>query len=145
LGVTGIAWIIFGILMSRRTKLGGETLYQLRGFRLYMQKAETYRMRFYEKEGIFEKYLPYAIIFGLTGIWAKVFAKMYEEKYHTAYVPIWYAGLPGSHFSADNFASRLNSLSANMATTLASSPKGSGGGSGGFSGGGAGGGGGGSW
>ncbi|MBN2585517.1 DUF2207 domain-containing protein [Patescibacteria group bacterium] len=145
LGVSGIVWLIFGFLMSKRTQLGSETLYQLRGFQLYMRRAETYRMRFYEKENIFERYLPYAIVFGLTGIWAKAFAKMYQEKHSTIYVPAWYVVTAGSHFSIDNFASHLNSLSANMASTLASSPHSSGSGGGGFSGGGAGGGGGGSW
>ena len=143
LGISGIVWIIFGILMSKRTKLGSETLYQLRGFKLYMQKAETYRMRFYEQESIFEKYLPYAIIFGLTGVWAKAFAKIYEEKHQSAYIPFWYISTSGGQFSADSFASNLNALSANMASTLASNPSSSG--SGGVSGGGAGGGGGGSW
>jgi uncharacterized membrane protein len=145
---SGIILIIFGILMSKRSKLGSETLYQLKGFQLYMKQAETYRMRFYEKENIFEKYLPYAIIFGLTHIWAKAFAKIYEEKYHTSYIPIWYIATSGNNFSIDSFATNLSSLSSNMASTLASSPKSSGGGfggGGGFSGGGAGGGGGGSW
>jgi len=145
---SGIILIIFGILMSKRSKLGSETLYQLKGFQLYMKQAETYRMRFYEKENIFEKYLPYAIVFGLTHIWAKAFAKIYEEKYHTSYIPIWYIATAGSNFSIDSFATHLSSLSSNMASTLASSPRSSSGGSGGgggFSGGGAGGGGGGSW
>jgi uncharacterized membrane protein len=143
-GLSGLILVIFGIIMPKRTQLGADTLYQLCGFQLYMRQAETYRMRFYEKEGIFEKYLPYAIVFGLTHLWTKAFAKIYEEKYHTSYIPIWYVATSGSNFSVDSFASHLSSLSSSMASTLASSPSSSGGG-GGFSGGGGGGGGGGSW
>lgn len=143
LAIAGIAWIVFGALMSKRTQLGSDTLYQLRGFKLYMQKAETYRMRFYEQEGIFERYLPYAIIFGLTSVWAKAFAQISEEKRQSAYIPLWYVSTSGGQFSIDSFASHLSALSSGMAATLASSPQSSG--SGGVSGGGAGGGGGGSW
>jgi len=145
-GLSGIILIIFGAIMPKRTQSGAETFYQLQGFRLYMKQAETYRMRFYEKEGIFEKYLPYAIVFGLTHLWTKAFAKIYEEKYHTSYIPIWYIATSGSNFSIDSFATHISSLSSSMASTLASSPSSSGsGGGGGFSGGGGGGGGGGSW
>lgn len=145
-GLSGLILLIFGIVMPKRTQLGADTFYQLQGFKLYMKQAETFRMRFYEKEGIFEKYLPYAIVFGLTHLWTKAFAKIYEEKYHTNYIPIWYVATAGSHFSVDSFATHISSLSSSMASTLASNPSSSGsGGGGGFSGGGGGGGGGGSW
>lgn len=146
IGLSGISLIIFAILMPKRTPAGRDMLYQLLGFKLYMKQAETYRMRFYEQEGMFEKYLSYAIVFGLTHLWAKAFVKISAEKHQPAYIPAWYVMTAGSNFSAgnlDTFANNLSSLSLVMASTLSSSPSSSG--SGGFSGGGGGGGGGGSW
>jgi uncharacterized membrane protein len=140
IALTGLGLIVFAIIMPKRTQAGVVALYQLRGFELYMKQAETDRMRFYEKENIFEKYLPYAIIFGITGLWIKAFSKMYAEKHPSAtYASVWYIAGAGHHFELDRFTSQLNSLSTQMASTIGSS------GPGGSSGGGAGGGGGGSW
>ena len=52
-------------------KKGAELLWRIKGFKLYMETAEKYRQQFYEKENIFEKLLPYAMVFGMTEIWVK--------------------------------------------------------------------------
>lgn len=41
------------------------------GFKLYLETAERYRMQNLTPE-IFEKYLPYAMIFGVEKKWAKI-------------------------------------------------------------------------
>jgi uncharacterized membrane protein YgcG len=142
-----IILFVFGGLMSRRTEAGAEIYRLIKGFQLYMSRAEKYRMQFFEKENIFEKYLPYAIAFGLTGLWVKAFKQMYGEEFTHSYLPIWYVGSSlGGGMDLDSFQSNLNSLSSQMGSVLSSSPSSSGsGGGGGFSGGGGGGGGGGSW
>ncbi len=110
-----------------------------------MNTAEKYRQRFNEKENYFEKFLPYAIVFGMTGEWIKKMRDIYGEEYFNRYHPIWFYGAAFTNFDVDSFSSELNSMTSNMASTMASHPSSSGSGGGGFSGGGGGGGGGGGW
>jgi uncharacterized membrane protein YgcG len=139
-----LAWVIamvFALLMPRRTPEGADLEYKIRGFKMYLGKAEKYRMPYYEKENIFEKYLPFAIAFGLTGKWIAAMKSLYGERYNSM-LPAWYVFGGGNGLSSfDSFASNLDSLSSQI--SAASTPVSSGGG--GFSGGGGGGGGGGSW
>ena len=136
---------IFGFFMTRRTQAGAEADLKLKGFKMYLEHAEKYRMPFYEKENIFEQYLPYAIAFGFTKQWINALYSMYTDR-SVSFFPIWYVWAVGSTPNFDSFSDNLSNLSSNMAQTIASRPQGSGGGfGGGFAGGGGGGGGGGSW
>ena len=91
---------------------------------------------------LFEKLLPYAVVFGVEREWAKEFADIYKS------APDWYSGNINS-FSAIYLASSLGGSFQNNMTTSFAAPSNSGssgfGGGGGFSGGGGGGGGGGGW
>lgn len=145
LAISAVIIIIFGIIMPQRTLEGLKLFKRIQGFRMYMEKAEKYRQRFNEKENIFEKFLPYAIVFGMTELWIRKMQEIYGKEYFNSYVPVWYAGHGFSHFDVDTLNSAISGLSSSMASTLASSPSGSGSGGGGFSGGGGGGGGGGGW
>ena len=136
---------IFYSIISGRTEAGSKLNKRIQGFKLYMNTAERYRQKFNEKENIFEKFLPYAIMFGITKEWVKKMKDIYGEKYFAAYHPIWFYGTGFENFDADSFASEISSMSSNMASTISSSPSSSGSGGGGFSGGGGGGGGGGGW
>jgi uncharacterized membrane protein len=133
---------VFAIFMPKRTPTGTEVNWKTKGFRLYMETAEKYREQFNEKENIFEKLLPYAIMFGMTKLWIKKMKEIYGENYFNAYHPKWFVGGSMANFDADGFASHVDSLSSAMAANVSS---GSGSGGGGFSGGGGGGGGGGGW
>lgn len=143
--IAGLITLFFSFLMRRRTREGAEAFWQVQGFKLFMTKAEKYRQQFHEKEGIFEKLLPYAMVFGITSIWINNMKKIYGEKYFNTYHPYWYAGYALASFNADSFTNSIDSLSNTMTSTMASSPSSSGSGGGGFSGGGGGGGGGGGW
>ncbi len=147
----GFYWIIaillsaiilefFGILMPKRTPQGAELNWRIKGFKLYMETAEKYRARFYEKENIFEKFLPYAIMFGITKLWIKKMEEIYGKEYFNNYHPIWYAGAITS-FNADSFSSQINTLSSGIASNIgtASGAHGTGGAGGGGGGGGGGG------
>ncbi|KKR12525.1 MAG: hypothetical protein UT41_C0001G0069 [Candidatus Wolfebacteria bacterium GW2011_GWC2_39_22] len=110
------------------------------GFKLYLETAEKYRMQNLTPD-IFEKYLPYAIIFGIEKKWAKSFEGMHMQP------PSWYgsssvgmaAGISsGASFSPVGFSS---SFSSSFSSAFASA--GGVGGGGGSAGGGGGGGGGG--
>ena len=149
--LTSIIFIVFAIIIPRRSIEGAKMMRKIEGFKLYMKTAEKYRQQFNEKENIFEKYLPYAMILGITGLWIEKMKKIYGEDYFNTFHPIWFVGPGFEHFDAGSFDNAISSLSSNMSSALASSPSASGssgwsgGGGGGFSGGGGGGGGGGGW
>jgi uncharacterized membrane protein YgcG len=148
-GIAGVPIVLAGLLMlllsrsmARRTGPGREVYRRILGFREYMTVAETDRQRFNEEAGIFQEYLPYAIVFGCVEKWAEAFEKMGIEPQTTG----WYVS--PNPFAPVAFSHSLQSFSSSMSSAIASTPGGSGGsgfGGGGFSGGGGGGGGGGSW
>jgi uncharacterized membrane protein len=135
--ISGVLFLIFSPFMPKRNKKGTETYWKILGFKEYINTAEKYRAQFYEKEKIFEKYLPYAIVFGLTKEWARAFEGIYTTS------PSWYEGDFGPAFSTSSFADSIGRYFSAFAVTFGKG-RGSGFG-GGFSGGGGGGGGGGSW
>jgi uncharacterized membrane protein len=139
--ISGIIFLIFSFIMPKRTPAGAELNWQIKGFKLFMETVDKDRAAFYEKENIFEKFLPYAIIFGITEIWINKMKEIYGEDFYANYAPVWYAGNIGS-FDAGSFSNTIDSLSSSIAAST-SSPSGSGGGGG--AGGGGGGGGGGGW
>jgi uncharacterized membrane protein YgcG len=117
------------------------------GFKLYLETAERYRMQNLTPE-IFEKYLPYAIIFKVEKQWAKNFDSIVTGE------PAWYghaghgtyvggAGVAAggvANFSASSFSTSFSSsLSSAFASSGASGASGGGGGAGGGGGGGGGG------
>ena len=111
------------------------------GFKLYLQVAERYRMQNLTPD-LFEKFLPYAMVFGVEKKWAKAFEGMHLPP------PNWYAGgvaysVSGGGaggFSPSGFSV---SFSSSFASAFSSSGAGGGGAGGGGAGGGGGGGGGG--
>ncbi len=143
--LSGLILLIFSPFMRKRSKAGHMIFNRIKGFKMYMDKAEKYRQQYLEKENIFEKLLPYAIMFGITREWIKKMKDIYGEKYFATYHPVWFYGAGISSFNADSFSSQISAISSNMASTMSSSPSSSGSGGGGFSGGGGGGGGGGGW
>jgi uncharacterized membrane protein YgcG len=140
--VVGMALIVVHRAMASRTALGREVMQKTLGFRLYMTTAEQYRQQFAEKAEIFTQLLPYAIVFGCVGRWAKAF-----EGIDTSSSNGWYVG--NAPFQAAVLSSSLESMNSSLSSALSASPPSSGSasgfGGGGFSGGGGGGGGGGSW
>ncbi len=139
--ISALILIGFSLLMPKRTEKGAELNWQIKGFKLFMETVDKDRAAFYEKENIFEKCLPYAILFGMTKLWIKKMQEIYGAEYFANHVPIWYVGNL-STFNADSFVGAMDSLSAGIAAST-SAPSGSGGA--GSSGGGSGGGGGGGW
>lgn len=140
----GPIFLFFGIFMAQRTRKGEEVLNQILGFKMYMSLAEIDRQKFNEKENIFEKYLPYAIAFGITKLWIKKFKTLYGEQFYTSYTPLWLIGNNIDFSNVSAFNGLVSSISSDIGGSLGSSTS-SGGGGGGSSGGGGGGGGGGGW
>jgi predicted membrane protein DUF2207 len=147
LGLVPVPLVVFGMLvviaahaMPRRTAKGTGLVRRVHGFRTVIATAETHMSRWAEQENVFTRYLPYAVVFGLTEKWAKAFAGLATEPDTGWYVstrPFVYA----------DFGHAMDGFSTVAAGTIASTPGGSGGSGfgGGGAGGGGGGGGGGSW
>ncbi|MBA3737660.1 MAG: DUF2207 domain-containing protein [Actinobacteria bacterium] len=140
--VAGIALALTARRMPARTAKGTAILRRIRGFRRVIATAETHMSRWAEEENVFTRYLPYAIVFGLTKKWAKAFEDLGIQPDTSG----WYVA---PHvFTAVAFANSIDGFAVTTGGTLASTPASSGSsgfGGGGSSGGGGGGGGGGSW
>lgn len=137
--MTAIIIAGFGIFMPARTVKGARTRELVLGFEEFLQRVESDRFEQIRTPEMFEKFLPFAMAFGVEKQWAKAFEDLYLEP------PQWYAGTNMSGFNTSLFTNRMSTLSEQAGTTMASSPRSSGGSgfSGGSSGGGGGGGGGG--
>jgi hypothetical protein len=135
-------WFAAGRMPARSAK-GTAVLRRVRGFRTVIDKAEANVARWAEQENVFTRYLPYAIVFGLTEKWANAFEQLGEARPDTA---SWYVS--SRPFALAEFAHAIDGFTVTTAGTISSTPSGSGSSGfsgGGFSGGGGGGGGGGSW
>lgn len=145
--ISSLGIIIFGALMSKKTKKGTELYQKLLGFKEFIKSVEKDRLEVFLKQdpNYFDKVLPYAIVFDVADTW--------KDKLKGLDVPppSWYSGYyPGSTFNTVMFMNSLDRSMNAMSSTFYSAPSSSGSsggsfGGGGFSGGGFGGGGGGSW
>ena len=147
IGVCGVILALAARTMPRKTKKGKNALLGARGFEEYLSRAEKDEIVAQERQNYFEKFLPYAMAFGIATQWAKAFEGIQTKP------PEWFEGYDGS-FTPYLFAHHLSMASSSWGSTMASQPRSSGGSSfggggsgfgGGFSGGGGGGGGGGGW
>lgn len=150
--LTGVVMLLLAGRMPARTAAGTALLAQVRGFRLYLEKAEADQIRFEEGQDIFSRYLPYAIVFGVAERWADLFARLAASG-GALTAPNWYAGYGyawgSGGFDYHRFGDSMDDFSSRTSSSIAASPpastSGSSGFSGGLSGGGGGGGGVGSW
>jgi uncharacterized membrane protein len=136
----GLIVIIVGYHMPARTIAGARTLEKVLGFAEFLERVDKERFeRVVKTPEMFERYLPYAMAFGVEKKWAAAFRDIYLEP------PTWYAGSNLHGFNASLFSSRLSAMSTRAGSTMSSAPRSSSGSgfSGGSSGGGGGGGGGG--
>lgn len=137
--LSAVIVLIFAHLMPQRTAKGSEALAQIKGFEMFIARAEKYRAKWAEKENLFFDFLPYAILYNQTQKWANAFKGVDLGQ------PDWYQG-NWATFNVVYFASSLSNFSSGISSaSMSGAQGGSGAGGGGFSGGGFGGGGGGSW
>jgi hypothetical protein len=138
--------LFFSQYMSARTIAGARAREAAHGFKEFLGRVEIERYKkMITSPEMFERYLPYAIAFGVETTWAGAFEGIYRTS------PDWYTGGTGT-FSATAFGYQISDMSFSAATTMSSMPpsatggglssSGSGSGGGGSSGGGSGGGGG---
>lgn len=134
-----IAVAVYFKYEARLSQKGREMKEEWLGFKMYLEVAEKYRMQNLTPD-LFEKYLPYAMIFGVEKKWAKNFEAMHlpaPDWYHSAMI----AGAPIGSSSLSSFSP--SGFSSSFISSFSSSFSSSGGGGGGSAGGGGGGGGGG--
>ncbi|MBC9926855.1 MULTISPECIES: DUF2207 domain-containing protein [unclassified Leucobacter] len=147
--LSAIVAIASSIKWPTHTPAGAEAREYLLGVREFIRVAEADRLQMLQSysgadrqgvEGaqvvhIYERLLPYAMLFGLEKEWGKVLQLAYETQ-HTA--PLWYPGFALGSQSFDQSISKFSQYVGSSASYSSSSSSGSGGG--GFSGGGGGGG-----
>ena len=158
--VAAIVAIVCGWILMPLTDKGLALRRYLAGLKLYIEVAEKDRIKMLQspegaertgvtiKDGndkklikLYERVLPYAVLFGQEKEWNKQLAVQYENAGSS---PDWYVGQ--SAFNAALFTGSLNDFSSSLNSYGASTSSSSGGsGGGGSSGGGGGGGGGGGW
>jgi len=161
LALAGIIIFIFSFIMPARTEAGVQAHDDLLGLKDYIKLAEADRLKFLQspegaeklpvaeqfdpktpeqKVKLFEKLLPYAMLFSLEKDWAKQFDGIYTNP------PGWYQGGNWTAFNTGYLIGSLDDFNTASAVSFASPSSSSGSGfSGGGAGGGGGGGGGGGW
>jgi uncharacterized membrane protein YgcG len=141
--VAGVSMLAFGRKMPARSARGSAVLAECRAFQRFVQTAELEHIRADERLAIFHRYLPFAVVLGLTDRWVRTFQPALAEAIDTgvsSQMPVVW--LAGSSMSFDNsFSSFTSGLAGSMSVQSSSS----GGSSFSSVGGGGGGGGGGSW
>jgi uncharacterized protein (TIGR04222 family) len=158
-----VVWA-FGPRMPRRTVKGAQEQRKWESFRNYLQDLTRFQDLGTAKEA-FEKYLPYAIAFGVEKHWVRRFDGLSVPPpmwYHPVFIPIpigggpimgggvgggiggglagggGASGLPGGGFGLDTISDGLFGSLNNMSSVLTSAPSSSGSGRGAFGGGGGG-------
>jgi uncharacterized membrane protein len=134
----------FSRIMPARTEAGARALEHVLGFEEFLRRVESDNLKriIIGHPELFDRYLPFAMAFGVERRWARAFEGIYTQP------PTWYVGPSMAHFNVNSFSASLAHLSTTAGSTLTSSPRsssGSGFGGGGSSGGGGGGGGGGAF
>jgi uncharacterized membrane protein YgcG len=142
--VAGVVVAVFAQIMPARTEAGTRALERVLGFEEFLRRVESEHLKrvIIGHPELFDKFLPFAMAFGVERQFAKAFEGIYTQ------APQWYVGPGMTNFSVSHFSSSMSHLSSAAGTTMSSSPRSSGGsgfGGGGSSGGGGGGGGGGAF
>jgi uncharacterized membrane protein YgcG len=121
----------FGWFMPARTLAAARAHAWICGFQEFLARVERDRLeRLSQAPEMFERYLPYAMAFGVEQNWARAFEGLASEP------PTWYHGAPGSVFRPHVFVSDLARMSSAAGAAMASAPRSSSSGSSGLGGGG---------
>jgi uncharacterized membrane protein YgcG len=147
--ISAVIWWLFARQMTAKTVAGARTRVAVLGFEEFMNRVDADRIKRMPPD-TFEKFLPYAMAFGVEQHWAQAFAGIVKD------APSWYVSPNGyTGFTPLYFSSAMHSMASDMHQVFVSAPRASSGGSGfssgggfsggGFSGGGFGGGGGGAF
>jgi len=139
IALTALIIFLFGRKLAAKTVRGARTRVECLGFKEFMTRVDGDRIKRMPPD-TFEKFLPYAMAFGVEHFWAKAFEGLITEP------PSWYVGsgygVPGMMWTPLMFTNSMNSFSTSAFQSFSAAPQASSSGSGFGSGGGFGGGGG---
>jgi len=102
--MTGLLLYVVARAMPLRTRKGAEMRMRAEAFKRYLQNIEKYT-KLQEAKGLFDKYLPYAIAFGLDHSWLRKFTTVDAppppwyvpmSPYRPLHVPTSSAGVPAA-------------------------------------------------
>ncbi len=131
-GAIGMLLFNLSRRIGAKTRKGQEISWKLEGLKEFISTVETDRLkRMYKDEElpeVFERFLPYAVIFGEEKRWGRAFDPIFLS---SGYSPGWYHGTDS--FKASDFS---QSISSSMASATSGGGSGAGGGGGGGGGGG---------
>ncbi len=106
---------VFAWIMPSRTSRGVEVLRQTLGFQEFLRRVEAPRMeRVVLTPELFERFLPYAMVAGLTRQWTAAFQGILETS------PSWYVG--SGDFDLTDFGSSLEDCFSTTTGAMQSSP-----------------------
>jgi hypothetical protein len=100
----------FAAIMPSRTVAGARAREAALGFKEFLGRVGTS-----PSVETFERYLPYAIAFGVEKSWARAFEGIYSKP------PTWYSG-PMGEFSPTTFGHRISDLCISAASSMSSRP-----------------------
>jgi len=111
---------LFGREMTAKTLRGVRTVVEIRGFKEFMTRVEGDRLKRMPPD-TFEKFLPYAMAFGVEQHWAKAFQGLLTEP------PAWYVGsgygTPGMMWTPLLFTNSMSSFSSSAYESFAAAPQ----------------------
>ncbi|HUF51476.1 MAG TPA: DUF2207 domain-containing protein [Longimicrobiales bacterium] len=126
---TFLVMAAFAWFMPARTMEGARMHAWLRGFEEFLSRVEKDRLeRMIDSPQTFEKFLPYAMAFGVEKNWARAFEGLASTP------PDWYHSSHGGPFRPNVFVTDLGRMTRTASSAMTSSPRSSGGGSSGSSG-----------
>ncbi|MEA5442719.1 DUF2207 domain-containing protein [Cyanobium gracile] len=116
LALTVVLVAVFAWIMPSRTTRGTAVLRQTLGFQEFLRRVEAPRLeRVVLTPELFERYLPYAMVAGLTRQWTAAFQGI------LAVPPSWYVG-DGIDFDANDFGTSLEDCFSTTSGAMQSSP-----------------------
>lgn len=119
-----ISLLIFRYFISRSSEEKVKMQSEIEGFKMYLSVAEENQLKFHNPpemtSAVYEKFLPYAIVFGVDGIWGKRFRDKLQETIDSAepyvYVPNYF-----DNSFANSFTNTLNETTVVPASSFSSS------------------------
>jgi uncharacterized membrane protein YgcG len=115
--LSAIVVVITSSVMPRKTRKGRIAWEQIAGLEEYIRRAEVDDIQAQDRRGIFERLLPYAIIFGLSDRWAKAFAGLYTQP------PDWYQPADPLNYSTMRFTNDIDRSISSMNRSLPAMPR----------------------
>jgi uncharacterized membrane protein len=99
IGISGLMMLLFGQHMPRKSARGAEEAAKWSAFREYLENIEKYA----DVEGVakdFDRYLPYAVAFGIEKGWIRRFSRVASTPIPTWYFPTYRGGRYGGGYRA---------------------------------------------